>query len=76
MKKDQRKEQSTAALAKSHLAFVLALALATVATGSAAQLFIHVTSSTIRFLKKKKKRHILKNVLSVLNYDSVVVVVE
>lgn len=54
MKKDQRKEQSTAALAKSHLAFVLALALATVATGSAAQLFIHATSSTIRFFKEKK----------------------
>lgn len=48
MKKDQRREQSTAALAKSHLAFVLALALATVATGSAAQICacFHVMSST------------------------------
>lgn len=35
-KKDQRREQSTAALAKSHLAFVLASALASLATTSAA----------------------------------------
>jgi len=46
VKKDQRGEQSTAALAKSHLAFVLALALATVATGSAAQ-FVLVYSCDI-----------------------------
>ncbi len=48
MKKEQRREQSPAALAKSHLAFVLALALATVATGSAAQFCacFHVMSST------------------------------